>query len=263
MFFIISLRNQPLLGLWILLGSGPSGNPPSPALASAASCTCFFSLGGGVGGWGHGFPLWPSPSGSPLCHVAASPLGFPLSWWDLLKSVPTWSAQDRRVPFKDSQIESQKLIKTKFHSFLVPLEDARRAQFIVLATSSDSFLSQRSTLSTLPPKRPPGPPALLPTLRHTVSPPFSFQWTESLPGSCRQRSPCFCITRNPGSQGVGGQGPSAKAVGRGQGRGRSSDRSRTGRLWGEEDAIRPGSEDRPCSALEVAQVSHPPHAEAG
>lgn len=82
------------------------------------------------------------------------PLGFPLSWWNLLKSSPTWSAQNWRVPFKDSQIESQKLIKTKFHSFLVPLEDARRAQFIVLATFSDSFLFQLST--RLPP--PPHPP---------------------------------------------------------------------------------------------------------
>lgn len=132
------------------------------------------------------------------------PLGFPLSWWNLLKSVPTWSAQNRRVPFKDSQIESQKLIKTKFHSFLVPLEDARRAQFIVLATFSDSFLFQLSMCTPPPnPPRPPGPPALLPTRRHTLSLPFSFKWTESLPGSCRQRSLCFCITRNPGTRRAG------------------------------------------------------------
>lgn len=138
--------------------------PPPPAALTGAACMCFFSLGSGRGrGVGgrptvslRGFPLWPAPSGGPSCHVAASPPGFPLSWWGLLKSAPTWPAQNRRVPFKDSQIEGQKLISTKFHSFPVPLEDARGARFRVLATFSDSFslLALYAPPSPLPPKGP-------------------------------------------------------------------------------------------------------------
>lgn len=69
MFFIISWRNQPLLGLGrgygCYLGSGPPENPPSPAQISAA-CTCFFSLGGeGVGGRPR-FPSLAKPVRRPL-----------------------------------------------------------------------------------------------------------------------------------------------------------------------------------------------------
>lgn len=121
-------------------------------------------------GWGGrpipllSFPLWPSLSGSYLLsHGHFTPGAFPLCCWNLLKSGPTWaSPRIVSVPFKDSQIHSQKLIKMEFLALLVPLGDVKGDP-----TQSPGDSIQRlgnpsqkrvSLLSEAPPSRPQIPP---------------------------------------------------------------------------------------------------------
>lgn len=128
-FYIISLRNKPLLGLCGMCGyyldSGQPENSPSPAPTSVCA-SCFFSLGVGAG---------PCPSSVSLfCQdrleatvsrgcFTPPPRGFPPELVEPIEVLyPRGQPQHRWVPFKDSQIDSQKLIKMEFRPLLVPLK---------------------------------------------------------------------------------------------------------------------------------------------
>ena len=152
------------------------------------------------------FPLWPSRSGSHLVSHGHSPLGLsPCAAGTLLKSGLTW-ARPRigPVPFRESQIDSQKLIKMESHSFLVPLGDVKGGPIHSPGNPSQTlfFFSQSSQT---PPSRAPDPSA------SGASP-------EALPGPLSLDRPYLALTcRITKIQEPEGQRerPSSKAVRRG------------------------------------------------
>lgn len=137
------------------------------------------------------FPLWPGLSGSHLLsHGHFTLQAFPLCCWKLLKSGPTWaSPRIGSVPFKDSQINSQKLIKMEFHALLVPLGDVKGDPIQSPGNPSQKRLSP----SSLKP-RPPHPGSLSCQPRSSLPPfifrsalPFPLMWHHQNPGPEGQR----------------------------------------------------------------------------
>jgi hypothetical protein len=96
------------------------------------------------------------------------------------------------VPFKESEIDSQKLIKMEFRPFLVPLEDGEGARLTPWQPFSDSVLLKSSEI--------PGPSAvscLLSLASHcpTLPPALSFWLALTFPVSFRPRQ--FQKSRKP------------------------------------------------------------------
>ena len=145
-FYIISLRNKTMLGLSEACGCylGFRAKPTlSAALGTVCAWLCFFNPCGERPVSLLSFPLLPSLSGSHLMsHGHFTPWAFPLCCWSLLKSGPTWaSPRIGSVPFKDSQIDSQRLIKMEFHALLVPLGDVKEDPIQSLGNASQMLFS--------------------------------------------------------------------------------------------------------------------------